>query len=445
MNYKSAFERIRYNKSATKILTNSSWLVSDKVFTMILGVFVTSIIARYFGPESFGEFNYALAFVSLFTAFSTLGLETLSVKSIVEKDYKEGTILYTSLFLRIIGGAILTVAAAIIIRIIDPKEIDLHVLVLILSFTMVIKSFEVIEYWIQAYQKSKISSIIRMTVYIITSGLKILLVLTHGTILGYTIIYFLDSCFISIALIISYFKVREEKSPWRLDFKYSKYILSQSWYLMLSGFMVTMYMRIDQVMLGSMVSAKEVGIYSAAARVAEMWYFVPLAIITSFKPVIMKYKVENENKYISSIQLLYTIVSWTGLLVGFIVIIFSKLIIGILYGHDFLKAASILSISIWAGTFAMLGTARSVWLVTEGLQKYTLVYTMAGLIINVVLNVILIPTVGAYGAAIATLIAQISTILVLIFFKETRVTTILIIKSFSPMPIIKYVKKMKNI
>lgn len=159
-----------------KTLFNSGWLITDKLITMIIGIFITAIIARYLGPENYGEFNYALAFVSLFTAISTLGLEVLTVKSIVNKEENEGTILFTSLLLRILGGIILIVFSTIAIKIIEPTDFNLHILVLIMSFSMLIKSFEVIEYWIQAYQLARVSSIIRILTTIVTALLKLGLV-----------------------------------------------------------------------------------------------------------------------------------------------------------------------------------------------------------------------------------------------------------------------------
>lgn len=205
------------NDKAKKIINNSSWLVSDKIFTLLLGVFVSAITARYFGPEQFGQFNYALAFVSLFTAFSTLGLEVLTVKSLVEKEFDEGTILCTSLFLRIFGGVFLTIFTTLIIRLIEPKDYNLQIIVLIMSFSMTIKSLDVIEYWIQAHQKAKVSSIIRMVVTIITSILKILLVLLKGNLILFACIYTVDAIIISFALLIAYFKIRESKSNWRFN------------------------------------------------------------------------------------------------------------------------------------------------------------------------------------------------------------------------------------
>jgi O-antigen/teichoic acid export membrane protein len=423
---------IRSNEVVNKTLKNSGWLVGERIFTMVLGIFVIAVVARYFGPENFGQFNYAMAFVALFTALSTLGLETLTVKSIVDKDYDEGTILCTSLFLRVFGGIVLAIIAVIIIRLIEPKDQNLHVLVLIMSFIMVLKSMEVIEYWIQAFQKAKVSSIIRMSVYVITAVLKIILVIFKGNLIHYALIYMIDAVIVGSALMISYYKIRDDISPWKFSLKYAKSILSQSWYLILSGLMVTLYMRMDQVMLGSMLPAKtELGVYSAAVQIAELWYFVPMAIITSFKPVIMNKKKISENSYVKSVQLLYTIVAWIGIGFSVFILLFSKLIVNILYGAEFLKSASILSVSIWAGTFAMLGSARGVWLICEGLQKYSMAYIGIGSITNLILNYLLIPTLGGYGAAVATLASQIIVALIApSFFKETRVSSIMMLKAF---------------
>ncbi|MFE7063743.1 flippase [Sutcliffiella sp. NPDC057660] len=428
-----SLERLKGNEVATKIINNASWLVGDKVFTMVIGVFVMALVARYLGPENYGVYNYALAFVTLFTALSTLGLETLSVKSIVQQDEEEGTILFTSLVLRVVGGGVLTFLASITIRFVAPDEELVHLLVLIMSFTMIFKSLEVIEYWIQAYQKSKISSLIRMGVYVFSALLKIVFVLLEGSLVHLAMIYMSDALIIGIALVIAYFKNRTLQSKWKFKFQYAKNILSQSWYLILAGLMGTLFMQIDKVMLGSMLPNKEeLGIYSAATQIASMWYFVPMAIITSFKPVIMGKKKIDEKSYLKSVQLLYTIVAWIGIAFGIFILLFSKIIIGILYGPDYFKAASILSISIWAGTFAMLGTAASTWMVSEGTQKYSTILLSGGAIANVGLNFILIPILGGYGAAIATLAAQIiANFIIPLFIKKVRYSSMMMLKAFT--------------
>ncbi|ERJ10934.1 flippase [Haloplasma contractile] len=437
MSYKARIkklkDRLQANKLATRIIQNSRWLVVDKLFTMVIGVFVTAIVARYFGPERYGQYNYALSFVTLFTAFSTLGLETLSVKAIVDENYDEGTILCTSLVMRVIGGSILTIVAIIIINIIDADDRNLHIIVFILSITMVFKAIEVIEYWIQAHHKAKISSIIRMISYIIMVVMKIVLVLLGGTLIHFSLIYMVNAIIIGIGLFIAYSRNREVNIKWRIDFKYAKSVLSQSWYLVLAGLMGTLYMKIDKVMLGSLMGTTlEVGMYSAATSIAEMWYFVPLAIITSFRPIIMNNKSISKLKYEKSVLVQYTIITWLSIAFGFFMLIFSDLIIDLLYGQDYYKAAKILSISVWAGIFAMIGSASSTWLITERLHKYKTIFVFSGAVVNIALNLFLIPRFGGYGAAIATLASQfIANIFTPLFFTKMRPNIIMIFKAVS--------------
>lgn len=435
-------QKIKENPFSMKIIKNSGWLIGDKIFTMLIGVVVTAVIARYFGPEQFGTYNYAFSLVTLFTAFSTLGMETLTVKNILEQEHEEGVILHTSIILRIVGGIILTIASLVVVSIINPGDSLLFALVLILSVSMILKAAEVIEYWIQAYQRAKLSSIVRMVSYVLTSILKILLVVLGGTIIHFSIIHTIGVAFIGLGLFFAYFKAREEHSKWKFNFAYAKSILSQSWYLIVSGLMITLYMQIDKIMLGTMMATKgEVGIYSAATTIAQLWFFVPMAIITSYKPVIMrKKKLKNEKEYFRSVQTLYTIVAWIGIFFGICILGFSKLIVLILYGPEYMKAAGILSVSIWAGTFAMLGSARGIWLICENLQKFSMFYVGSGAIVNITLNYILIPSLGGYGAAIATLASQVTVaIIVPLFKKETRISSMMMLKSIF---LTDYVKKL---
>lgn len=427
------------NEIALNTLKNSSWLVGDRLITMILGVFVTAIVARYFGPENFGVFNFALSFVTLFTVFSTLGLETLTVKAIVDNEFDEGIILCTSLVLRLCGGLILTIASITLIKFIEPNNSIMFIIVLILSITMIFRSLEVVEYWIQAHQRAKLLSLVRIISYIIVASLKIVMVILGGSIVHYALIHMLNVLLIGGLLLFAYFWIRTDKFIWRFDLIYAKLILSQSWYLILSGLMVTLYMQIDKIMLGSLMSTKfEVGLYSSAIAISSMWYFVPFAVISSFKPVIMRKRVLGEESYKKPIEYLYSIVIWISIFFGLFITLFSTIIVRVLYGADFLGATGVLSVSVWSGTFAIIGSVTSIWLVFKGLQKYNTIFVFSGAVANIVLNMILIPMYGAYGAAIATLLTQIiANIITPLLFKKTRSNVVMIFDALILRSIIK--------
>ena len=427
-----------------QILGNSMWQISEKIITMVIGVIVTGIVARYLGTEGYGLVNFVVSIVTLYTAFSTLGMETFVVKDVLKKDKDKNKVLGTSFIIRIIGGIALIIISQITLYIINPKDVITQLLGVIMGSCMIFKSFEVIEYYFQSQMKLKINSIIRIITLIIVSGCKVLVVMLDLGTIGYMFTYLIDALIAGLLLFI-YLKLNE-KIKFEFDKEYAKELLKKCWYVAISGMMITIYMRIDQVMLGSMLPTKsQNGIYSAAVKIAEMWYFIPLALINSFKPVIMKAKHEdNEKEYKNYVQKLYDMVSIIGVVCGIGITIFSPLIVNIIYGEEYAQSAQILSISVWAGLFATLGSARSVWLVTENLQKYTIAYTLGGCILNVILNSVLIPNYGAYGAAFATLFAQIfSNVFVLMLFKKTRISSMMILKSiFCNNLLINFIKKL---
>lgn len=412
-----------------KILGNSLWVICEKILTLILTVIVTALIARYLGVEQYGIVNYVISIVMLFTTFSTLGMEKITIKDIVDEKEDEGSILGTSLLIRLIGGIILIVFAQITLIILNGFNWQYQILGIILGSSMIFKAFETIEYYFQAKMKLKYIALIRFIATVIVSIARIAIVVLDWGMIGFIATYLLEAIIIAILLYVLYRK--KSSTQWHLNKKYAKSLFSRCWYMAISGLMSTIYMRIDQIMLGSMLIEKtENGIYAAAVRIAEMWYFVPTAIIAAFQPVIIEKRKIGEKEYEDSIQKLYDIIALVGIAFGIGISLFGWIAIDILYGKEYSEASTILSVSVWAGLFATLGSARSIWLINENLQKYTLLYTVSGSLLNIGLNYILIPKLGAMGAAIATLITQFfANIGILMFIKETRKSSIMMIQA----------------
>ena len=413
-----------------KILGNSLWQISEKILTMLLSIVISGVIARYLGVEQYGLVNYVISVVSLFTAFSTLGMEKITIQDIVSRKDKEEVILGTSFIIRLIGGIVLIIISQITLYLLNGAVLIYQILGIIMGFCMVFKAFEVIEYYLQAHMNLKIVSVIRFTTAIIVAIAKVLVVLCDWGVIGFVLTYLVDAVTAGMLFYI-YYKINRYKK-WKFSKGYAKKLLARCWYIAIAGLLSTMYMRIDQVMLGKMLTdTTENGIYSAAVRIAEMWYFIPSAIVASFQPNInARKKANDEEGYINLIQQLYDIVAIIGITFGISITCFGWLAIDILYGTAYLQASRVLMVMAWAGLFATLGTARSIWLINENLQKYTIIYTLTGAITNVVLNYLLIPSLGALGAAITTLISQIvADLLTLMAFKKTRKSSIMILKA----------------
>lgn len=429
-----------------KVAKNSSWIVFQNIFTMILGVVVTGVIARYFGTEKYGIFNYILSITSLFSGIASIGIYHIATKDLTQRPEDEGKILGTSFTIRLIAAILLIIAAETTVCIMTHNDSTSMVIGILLSLMMLFSCSEVIDYYATANLKVKYLAVSKCISYIIFAVLKILIVVLKLDIRYYTATYLIEGIIYAIFLSISYKLIHKnigKTCKWSFDKDYAKKLLSNCWYFALSSIMVTIYMRIDQVMLGKMIEDKsQVGIYSAAVRIAEMWAFVPNSIISSFKPVIMKYKGENNNKeYVKNLQRLYDISSLVSILFAIGITIFARLIIMILYGKAFLEASKILYILIWGIWFGILGNVHYVWLICENKGKYSLFYSATGSISNIIFNAILIPKYGMYGAAIATLISQfIANIVSFGIFKETRVLSKFAIKAILFVEPLKFVK-----
>jgi PST family polysaccharide transporter len=195
---------------------------------------------------------------------------------------------------------------------------------------------------------------------------------------------------------------------------------------------IMVYMRLDMVMLKMMKGDLAVGLYAAATRVSEVWYFIPLAIVSSVSPAIMRAKDDQELFY-SRNRRLFALMTLTACAIGSVVALASHAIIRILYSSSYSGAAPVLAVHIWASVFVFLGVAQSPWDITRNLLKLSLYRTIAGAVINVVMNLYLIPRYAAMGAAIATVVSYaVSGVFANVFSARTRPIFFMQMKSFIP-------------
>jgi O-antigen/teichoic acid export membrane protein len=196
-------------------------------------------------------------------------------------------------------------------------------------------------------------------------------------------------------------------------------------------------MKIDQIMIGDLLNDKEVGIYSAAVRISEIWYFIPGIITISVFPSVIKMKEENQLNYRLRMRKLYSLMAVLSITIAIIVTFLSHSIIFFLYGSEYLASSQILLVHIWSGVFVFLGVASSQYLVAENFTKIIFQRTFAGALINVLLNFYLIPRYGGLGAAYSTLIAYFVATFSIIFYKKSREQAYLMLTSFYPKNILK--------
>ncbi|MDR4469931.1 MAG: flippase [Nitrospira sp.] len=413
--------RFAHRPNLLKILNNAAWLFSDKILRMGVGLVVSVWLARYLGPEDFGLFNFAIAFVSLFGALSTLGLPGIVVRDLVSDPKGRFETLGSAFALQIGGGLIAFSVLIALISIFRPQDRSACAVVTIIGLTLLFKGSESIKYWFESQVQSKYTVWAENSVFVAMAGIKIGFILFGMSLFAFAWVTVVEGVIAAIVLLAIYQWAGETMWGWHFSIVRAKTLLKHSWPLILSGLAVMVYMRIDQIMLGQMLNDRAVGIYSAAVRISEAWYFIPMAIAGSVFPALLDAKKTSEALYLEKFQTLYDTLVVIALVVAIPVTFLASQIIVTLFGQEYREAGTILSIHIWTALFVFLGVASGKWFLAENRQVLALHRVLWGMGINLGLNILWIPQYGGVGAAVATLVSQaVAALLIDLVHKETR-------------------------
>ncbi|KGR73998.1 hypothetical protein CD33_18530 [Ureibacillus sinduriensis BLB-1 = JCM 15800] len=396
---------------------------------MGLSLIVTSLMARYLGTQNFGLLNYSLAYILIFTTVSKLGIDSIIVNEIIKKREDTGKLIGTTICLRLLSSTLSISLIFLIVRYMDPHDYTVQIITFIQSISLLMVVFDTIEFWFQSNLQSKYIVISKSIAFTIVSVWRLSLIFFEKSIYYFAVATIIEGLVISLFIVVFYFKFKGPKI--RFSFLTAKDLLSQGFYFFIAGLLIVAYTQIDKIMLGQIMGGTTVGIYAAAMTISSLWVFIPNAIIQSARPVIMISKTENEQFYLKKYRQLYCSIIWIGIGASICITLLSKPIILLIYGNEFIESINVLIILIWSRIFSLIGTTRAIWLTVEDLGRFQVSFVAFGAIVNIVLNLILIPRYGAIGAAIATLLAEvISTFIALLFFKKTRPLFKLIIDAF---------------
>lgn len=394
--------RLKLNTELSKILANFSWLLVDKVLRMGVGLFTSISIARYLGVEKFGNLNYSLAFVTLFSTISSLGINAIVIRSIVQEPENKKQLLGTAFYLKLIGGLISLAITVGCISVLRTNDLQTIILVSVIALSGIVQSFDTIDIWFQSQVNSKYSVLASNLAFFIASFFRLYLISAQAPLILFGWAILLELIISGIFLIIAYKIDGYSPFQWSWSLPLARKILAESWPMIFAGLSMIAYMKIDQIMLGEMIGNTSVSIYSVAARISEVWYFIPVAVNASFSSSIFKAKEVSESLYYEKIEKVARLLGLLALATALPVSFFSERIILILFGNEYIAAAPVLSIHIWASPFIFMGSAASSWYIAEKLNFLILRRTLIALFINLVLNLLLIPILAEVGAAIAT-------------------------------------------
>ena len=394
-----------FNQGIIKYGKNISWLLVEKIVRIIFGITIGAWVARHLGPSDFGLFNFAHSFVGLFAALSTLGLEDLLMREVLQDKKQKGTILGTACVLKTLGSFLLFLCVYLTIPFINTKE-ETHIIVFIFAASFFFRSFNVIDYYFRSEVLSRYIVFSNLASLIICSLIRIFLIINGKSLIYFAAVVFIDLALCALFYGIFYTWKENFFKDWKFDFLIAKKLLYNTWPLFLIGILTGIDIRIDQIMLNQMIGPEATGYYAAATRINESLFWLFEVFTIALFPAIINAKKENTQKYTARLEHFYTFMIIIFLISFLPLIFFSKNIIAILYGNQYALSADILKVNAACGFFIAMKCAQARWSIAENLQRYNLIIQIVSSLCNILLNFILIKKFGVMGAAYGTLLAH---------------------------------------
>lgn len=402
---KALQRRLHGRHNLLAILQNSGWLLLDKLLRLALGLLVGAWVARYLGPAQYGELAYVLAYIALFQAVATLGLDGIVVRDIAQNKAHANTVLGTAFALRLGVGVICWLTAVSSMAWLNGINDRSVALTALAGGSLVFQAADTVDLWFQSQSQSRRTVLAKLTAYLISNGVKVALILNSAPLVAFAAVMALDGLTAAIGLAVAYRRL-PCKQRWDRAAITAQQLLSESWPFILSGISIMVYMRIDQIMIKEMLGAQQLGIYAAVLPLATLWQFIPMMLYASLAPFVARKKAESETAYWQALQKIFKAYALLGWLVCIPTVAFANLVVSILYGAQYQQGAVVLSIYVFTNLFINMGVAQGLWLLNERRAIISLANTIVGAVVAVAGNWLLIPHFGIAGVAMVAVLAQ---------------------------------------
>ena len=373
----------------------------------LLNFAVSILVARFLGPERFGALNYAIGLAMFFSIFCAMGLDSILVRELVGTGEEKQKVLLGSAFLiRLVGSGIalcLTVGLLWFTQA-DPET---WVLTLVCTLSFLFMPAEVLRGFYEATVRGKSIVIVETIQTVLSVALRIYFIAVKGDVFWFSVCWLSEWVFTGAGLAIMY-RIKDGRfSAWRFDSSTLRHLFRESLPLLLSAMAIVVYQQIDKIMLKNMLPVngnEQVGLYSAALRIIPFVILIPQMMGKALVPSLINSKKNDPESYAQKTQLFIDLMTWTGIALSVVLFLFSGPIMA-LYGSEYSEAVPLLRIVAWKGMFVAMSVSSGLWIVTEGLQKWSIIRNLSSCVLNIILNWFWIPKWGAVGSAWATLLS----------------------------------------
>ena len=376
-----------------KIVSNSLWMMLEKIISMFGLIFVMSYVAKYIGPTNFGKIALATTIFAFVQTLTWFGNQEILFKRVSKNTYSGLKFLYSTQHLRKIIFALLS------LPILGWLYFYTDSLTFIFGIATAIATFILVQDIFVIYNNANLQSYINTIVNVI--GLIIAFLVRYIIVLLEFPPEYLAIPIILVTLIPylakNYYFNKKDIAPIINFKKYSKYYMFAGSALVLSTLSITLYVQVTSLMLAHLTSTYELGLYSVASTLGIAWGFVNQSIITSVMTKI--YKEKNDHAAYNMFAKLNLVIIGISIcaILGFALL--GKWIIELLYGSAYLPSYPLLVVMAFAGLFSGLGTAAARLIIREEGYNYISKKMIFMAICSIPISYICISNFGLMGAA----------------------------------------------
>jgi PST family polysaccharide transporter len=384
---------------------NLGWLIGEKLMRLVCNVLVGFWVARYLGPGLFGRLNYALALVSLGLAVTECGVEAIVKRELIAAPERGAALLRAAWLLRLFLGAgcyVLLVAGSAF----GGVGAGDRTLLAVAGLMLFQPALAVGDLWLQATLRAR-TAVCAQAVMLTVGALGRVLLIKGGAPVWAFAAIAAGEMLLAALLLTGLAKLAGLR--WGVpacDRPWVRELFQEAWPLMVSSLAVMLYMRIDVVMLREMKGEAVAGIYSAAVKLSELGYFLPVALGSSLLPALLRSRAAGREAYGVRLQQYFDLSAGLAYALAVPCALLAPWLVRLVYGVSYAEAGPVLAMHAWGAVFAFSGVARAHFLFNESLGRLHLAATASGALLNIGLNWLLIPRHGPWGAALATVLAQ---------------------------------------
>lgn len=393
------------NKSGkkAKALRNILWALGGKMVSLLSVLVVAIIVARYLGQEQYGIMNYVISFVAIFQVFADFGLDLIQVREESKDPSRRDVIIGTVFGLKVIL-ALITLVAITCTTFLFETDSHIRTYILLYSFSILLNTT-----WVS---RNHFTSIVwneyivktEITRTLLGVLIKVVLVLLQLPLIWFIASLLVDSFLLATGYTLSYIKKIDSVRRWRFDSSLARYLLGQSFPLLLSGTAIIVYNRIDQLMIANMIDQSHLGIYSVAVRFAELLIFVPTIISQTIAPLLVEARQQDPQLYDAQSRVFMNVTVALCIALAVVTSLLAFPIVHLTFGRAYIGAVSVLAVLAFRVIGDALSQTSGQLILIEGIQQYAPIRNVIGCVVCVVLNWLLIPQAGIHGAAYSAII-----------------------------------------